>query len=49
MMYADKILSCGIIISPSFITIDAGVQIILWFCLRNLRGSNISITDGKAL
>jgi hypothetical protein len=31
---------------PSFMKIGAGVQAILIFCLRNLKGFNVGITDG---
>jgi hypothetical protein len=34
---------------PSLMKIDAGVQAILRFSLRNLRGCNVGITDGKDL
>jgi hypothetical protein len=34
---------------PSFTKIDKGVQAILRFCLRNLRGCNVGITDGRDL
>jgi hypothetical protein len=32
---------------PSFVKIGTGVQAILRFYLRNLRGFNVGITDGK--
>jgi hypothetical protein len=48
-MYAVKILSRGMIILLSFITIGASIKEILRFCLRNLRGCNVGITDGKSL
>jgi hypothetical protein len=31
----------------SFMKIGAGIQAVLKFCLRNLRGCNVGITDGK--
>jgi hypothetical protein len=34
---------------PSFTKIDTGVQVILRFCLRNLRGCNVGIIHGKNL
>jgi uncharacterized protein YraI len=34
---------------PSFMTIDSGIQAILRFCLRNLNGCNVDITDGRIL
>jgi hypothetical protein len=32
-----------------FMKIGTGVQAVLRFCLRNLRGCNVGITDGKDL
>jgi hypothetical protein len=49
MMYAVKIGSGGMIYVPSFMKIGTGVQAILMFCLRNLRGCNAGITDGSDL
>jgi hypothetical protein len=49
MTYAVEIPSQGMIFLPSFMKIDAGVQAILRFCLRNLRGCNVGITDGRDL
>jgi hypothetical protein len=34
---------------PSFIKIGAGVQAILRFCLSNLRGCSVGITDERDL
>jgi hypothetical protein len=45
MMYAFDMGSCGMIYIPSFIKIGTGVQQILRFCLRNLRGRIVGITD----
>jgi hypothetical protein len=45
MKYTFDMASCGIIYIPSFMKIDAGIQAILRFFLRNLRGCNIGITD----
>jgi hypothetical protein len=42
-------LSCSMIYKPSFMNIGEEVQSILWFCLSNLRGSNVGITDGRDL
>jgi hypothetical protein len=36
---------CGMISILSFIKIGTGVHEILSFCLRNLKGCNIGITD----
>jgi hypothetical protein len=49
MKYAIEMPSCGMIYIPSFMHIGTGVQAILTFRLRNLRGSNVDITDGKYL
>jgi hypothetical protein len=38
--------SGGMINIPSFMKIGMGVQAILRFCLSNLRGCNVGITDG---
>jgi hypothetical protein len=48
-MYAVEMASCGMIYLPSFVKISTGVQAILRFCLRNLRGSNVGITNGRDL
>jgi hypothetical protein len=42
-------VSCGMINILSFMSIYAGVQAILRFNLRNFRGSNVGITDGRDL
>jgi hypothetical protein len=47
MKYAVEVASCGMIYIPSFMKIGTGVQVILRFCLRNLRGCNVGITDGR--
>jgi hypothetical protein len=39
--------SCGMIYVPSFMKIDTGVQAILRFYVRSLRGCNVGITDGR--
>jgi hypothetical protein len=49
MMYAVESAPCGMIYLPSFMTIATGVQAILWVWLRNLRGCNVGITDGRDL
>jgi hypothetical protein len=41
--------SYGTIFLPSFIKIGTGVQAILKFCLSNLNGCNVGITDEKGL
>jgi hypothetical protein len=41
--------SSGMIYMPSFMKIEAGVEAPLMFCLRNLRGGNVGITDGENL
>jgi uncharacterized protein YraI len=49
MLYSFEMASCGIIYLPSFMKIAAGLQAILRFCLRNLKGCNVGITDGRYL
>jgi hypothetical protein len=49
MEYAVEIASCGMTHVPSFMKIGAGILAILLFCLRNLRGCNAGITDGRGL
>jgi hypothetical protein len=41
--------SGGMIYILSFMKTGAGVQEILTFCLRNLRGRSVGITDGTNL
>jgi hypothetical protein len=48
MKYIVKIASGGMKYIPSFMKIGTGVQAILRFCLRNLRGSDV-ITNGRDL
>jgi hypothetical protein len=48
MMYTIEMASGGMIYIPSFMKIGIGVQAILRFRLRNLRGCNV-ITDGRNL
>jgi hypothetical protein len=44
-MCAVEFPSCGMVYIPSFVEIGRGVQ----FCLINLRGCNVGITDGRDL
>jgi hypothetical protein len=46
-MYTVEMASCGMIYLPSFVKIGTGVQAILRSCLRNLRGCDVGITDGR--
>jgi hypothetical protein len=48
-MYAVEVASCGVIYSQRFMKIGTGVQTTLRFCLRNLRGCDVGITDGSDL
>jgi hypothetical protein len=41
--------SCGMIYVPRFMKIGTGVQAILRFSLRNLKGSDVGVTDGRDL
>jgi hypothetical protein len=47
MEYGVEMASCNVIHVPSFTKIGVGVQEILRFSVRNLRGCNIGITDGR--
>jgi hypothetical protein len=49
MIYTVEIGSGGVIHIQSFTKIGTGVQAILKFCLRNLRGCNVGITEGRDL
>jgi hypothetical protein len=48
-MYAVEMASCGMIYLPSFMKIGTDIQAMLRFCLRNLRGCGVGITDGREL
>jgi hypothetical protein len=41
--------SYGMICLPSFLKIYTGIQAILRFCLTNLNGCNVGITEGMNL
>jgi hypothetical protein len=49
MKYTVETASCGMICIPNSMKFGRGVQLILRFHLRNLRGFNIGITDGTIL
>jgi hypothetical protein len=49
MEYAVELASCSVIYVPNFMKIGAGVQEILWLCLRNFRGCNVGITYERNL
>lgn len=49
MSYVVKRPSCGMIVIPSLMKNDRGFQELLRFCLRNLSGSNVGITDRRDL
>jgi hypothetical protein len=44
-MYAVEMSSSGMIYLQIFMNIGSGFQAILRFCLRNLKGCNVGITD----
>jgi hypothetical protein len=46
MRYAVEMATCGMIYTPSFMKTGTGVQAILRFGHRNLRGCNAGIADG---
>jgi hypothetical protein len=48
-MYAIEMASYSMTYLPSFIKIGSGIQAILRVCLRNLKGCNVGITDGRDL
>jgi hypothetical protein len=47
MMYAVDMGSGGMVYIPSFMKIGTSVEAILRFCLRNLKGCNVCITDRR--
>jgi hypothetical protein len=49
MMLTMEIVSSGMIYSPSSLKTGTGVQAILRFCLRHLRGCNVDISAGRDL
>jgi hypothetical protein len=49
MKYAVEMASCGMIYILSFMKTGTGVQAILRFCLKNLRGCYNGISDGTDL
>jgi uncharacterized protein YraI len=44
-----EMVSCGVIYAPSFMKIGRGVEATVSFCLKNLRGCNVGITDASDL
>jgi hypothetical protein len=44
-----EMASCGMICISSFMKTGTDVQAILRFCLSNLRGYNVGVTDGRDL
>jgi hypothetical protein len=48
-MYTFDIASCGLMCVSNFIKTGTGVQEVLRFCLKNLRGCSVGITDEKDL
>jgi hypothetical protein len=49
MKYAVEMTLCGMMCITHFMKIGTGVQAILRFSFRNLRGCNVGITDGRGL
>jgi hypothetical protein len=49
MNYPIETVSYGMICIPSLMNIDTGVQAIIRFYFRNLRGCNIGITNETVL
>jgi hypothetical protein len=46
MNYAVGLASCGMVHVQSFMKTGTGIQAMMRFCLRNLRGCNVGITNG---
>jgi hypothetical protein len=49
MIYTVEMPSCGMAFLPTFMKTGTGVHAILRFCLRNLNGCNVGITEGEEL
>jgi hypothetical protein len=49
MKYVVEMGSGGMMYLLGFMKIGVGIQAILGVCLRNLRGCNVGITDGRDL
>jgi hypothetical protein len=49
MKYTIEMASDGMIYIPSLMKIGIDVEVILRFCLRNMRSCNVGITDGREL
>jgi hypothetical protein len=49
MKYTVEMGSGGMIHVQSFMIIGSGFEGILRFCLRNLKGCNVGVTDGSDL
>jgi hypothetical protein len=49
MEHTVEMASGGMIYIPSFMNTGRGVEAILRFCLRDCRGCNVGISDGKDL
>jgi hypothetical protein len=47
MLVADEMPSYGMILLPSFMKIGTDVKGILRFCVSNLKGCNVGITEGR--
>jgi hypothetical protein len=49
MKYSAEVASCGMIYVPNFMKIGTGTEAILRFCLGNLTGCNVGISDVRDL
>jgi hypothetical protein len=47
MNNAVEMAPCGMVYVASFMKAGTGIQEILMFCLRNLRGFNFGVTDRR--
>jgi hypothetical protein len=48
-MYAFELASCGLTYVQIFMKIGTAVQAILMSVLKNFRGCNVGVTDGRDL
>jgi hypothetical protein len=48
-MYAVEMASCGMAYILSFMRTGRGIEAILRYCLINLRGCNVGVTEGRDL
>jgi hypothetical protein len=49
MKYTAEMASLGTIYTPSFMTTESGIQVILRLLPKNYKGCRVDITDGRDL